>query len=116
MNYYERARACATRNTDPTMTDQAGANDTDINVIVRRMGVGGALPGNTKSPMYGDFTGLPPDLRGFLESADQLRDQYANLPAQLRNYTPSELLNLTTTEMVKILNPDHGKPPKEEPK
>lgn len=45
----------ATRNVDPSLTKQSDHDDSDINVIVRRFGLTGALPSVPVPPSYQEF-------------------------------------------------------------
>lgn len=101
------------KNTDPSLTDQSQAHETDINVIVGRMGIGGTVPGNAQQPMYGDFTELPTDLRGFLEQARQLETLREQLPKELRGQKLEELLSMTPEQVAKLLTPATPEPKKE---
>lgn len=105
MNYYERARTLATRNTKPTLTDQAGAKDTDINVIVKQFGITGQAPGGPKQPIYEDFTKYPDDLRGFIEAGRAIREHIGNLPKELKGMPLDKLLALPPDEITRILTP-----------
>lgn len=100
----KRAKA-AYRDKSPTLTDQSQAAETDINVIVKRYGVHGQAPGTTREPMYGDFTGLPTDLRGFIETGRALEEHRERLPEKLRDMPITELLALTPEELTNILTP-----------
>lgn len=103
---YQRNKARAIyRNTEPTMTDQAGAKETDINVIVGRFMVSNQLPTTGQEPIYGDFTNLPEDLRGFIETAQSLAEKRAELPEALRDMPIEELLALTPEELTNKLTP-----------
>lgn len=110
MNYYERARKLATRNTDPTLTDQAGARETDINIIVGRFTSIGTVPGNAGTPMYYDAVGMPTDLRGFIDAARALEYHRSKLPAELKTMGIEELLALTPENVKTILTPPDKKP------
>lgn len=92
-------------NTEPTLTDQAGARDTDINVIVAQFGIHGQAPGAPGDPIYGDFTGLPQGLRESIETARRL-DIYKNqLPDALKGMSIDELLALTPETLRAKLTP-----------
>lgn len=114
-NYAKNKAAARTRNTEPTMTDQSQARETDINVIVSRYGVSGQLPASGQEPMYGDFSNMPEDLRGFIEVSRTLNDHYRNLPPELRQMGLEELLALTPEELTNKLTPP-AIPPVEEKK
>lgn len=90
---------------DPTLTDQSQANDTDINVIVKRYGIHAQAPGNPAQPMYGDFSGLPTDLRGFIEVGRTLEENRQRLPEPLRDKPIEELFALTPEQLTAILTP-----------
>lgn len=112
-----RSDKYATNNTDPTMTDQSGARDTDINLIVKRYGEFGHLPGSARPPQFGDFTGVPQDLAGLIEQARSIEKLRGDLPEQLRTLQVQDLLEMTPQSLAAILTP--AKPadqPKEEPK
>lgn len=115
--YYQKNRLRAiTQNNEPTMTDQAGARDTDINVIVAQFARTGQVPGGRNEPMYGDFSVLPRDLRGFIQEAASLERHRRNLPEQLRNMSLPELLSLTPDKLKDILTPAPTPVPTEEKK
>lgn len=99
-----KARAIYVDNT-PTMTDQAGANETNINVIIGRYGITGQIPGAQQEPMYGDFSHLPDNLRDFIETARTFEERRAELPEVLRNMDPEELMALTPDELTRKLTP-----------
>lgn len=118
-NWKKNRELARTRNTKPTLTDQSSARDTDINIIVKQYTVHGQLPGNPGQPMHEDFTGLPTDLRGFIEQARSLKTHTRNLPEALRELTTEQLLSLTPQELAaKLAPPDKpaDTPPTEEPK
>lgn len=99
-----RTNAARARTTDktPTLTDQAGAKDTDINIIVGRYGIGHSAPGTSKQPMFGDFSELPTDLRGMIEKArelDMLRDK---LPPEYQHLSTQELLSTDPRKLLQI--------------
>lgn len=114
MSYYEKNRLRArTRNTEPTLTDQAGARDTDINVIVKTFTRTGMVPSGQGKPLVGlDFTQLPQDLRGFIETANSLNQIKNRLPAELRSMDIAELMALTPEQLRNKLTPPT---PKEAP-
>lgn len=113
-NYAKNKQLAITMDTTPTVTDQAGANDTDINVIVRRYGSTGMVPGAPTPPMGGDFTELPEDLRGFIETSRDLNRRMEKLPPQLRDLNINQLLALTPDEVANKLTPP-APPPDNKP-
>lgn len=72
-----------------TLTIQ-GAPDTDINEMMRRMGINdySVLPaidiGGIDPSYYGDFTDIP-DLRAALDRVNEAKDRFQALPAKLRS-------------------------------
>lgn len=110
--YLACAAAMATSNLDavgapyPSMTDQSGAEDTDINVIVKRYGVYGTVPSGMKQPQYGtDYSEIPSDLRDVIESARMLEIYRGELPEALRAINVEDLITMTPQAIAAILNP-----------
>ena len=117
MSNYARNKARAiTRNTDPSLTEQSMAKDTDINVIVGRFRITGRVPGAQGQAMSGDFTQMPEDLRGYIEAAKGMKKHWNGLPEKLRELPMDKLLALTPSEITNILTPPDEPPAKEEPK
>lgn len=111
MNIYQRNKIRAQfTNTEPTMTDQAAARETDINVIVSRYGISAQMPTNGSEPMYGDFSELPEDLREYIETARTFAEHRQNLPEAIRDMPIEELLALTPDELSNKLTPPAPKP------
>lgn len=75
------------------------------------------VPGAHNAPMMGmDFTNLPTDFRGFIETARTLNQLRDKLPAQFRDMDLAELMALTPTDIQTKLQPPAKPPAKEEPK
>jgi len=111
--YLERADELATDDLTPTMTDQSGAEDTDINVIVKRYGVYGTVPQGKTPPQFGqDFSQLPDDLRTAIETVRALDNLRSELPEGLQNLTLEDLLTYTPEAITRLAQPE----PKPEPK
>lgn len=104
----ERRKAAAFRTTTPTMTDQAGAANTDLNIIVTQFLKTGQSP-SKGTPIYGDFTEFPRDLKTAIERAASVNRLRKGLPTQLRELPIEQLLGLTPEKIREILTP-----PKEE--
>jgi hypothetical protein len=109
-----KARTYTDLEKDPTLTDQSQANDTNINVIVKRYGVHAQAPGGSTPPIYGDFTGLPTDLRGMIETARTINEQRERLPKALQDMPIEELLSLTNEQLTTILTPPAKTPADQE--
>jgi len=115
MNAKERSDKYATTNTDPTMTDQSGAGDTDINLIVKRYGVYGTAPGSAHPPMYGDFADIPTDLREKIELIRSIPELRKGLPPEMDALTLADL-NLPPDQLAaKIPRPAPTPAPTEAP-
>lgn len=93
----------------PTRTDQAGARETDVNVIVKNFTVHGQLPKGSAEPMYADFTLLPKDLRGFIDMGRGLKDTAAQLPDALKSIPLEQLIGMSDQDLAARLKP--AKPP-----
>lgn len=118
MNHEERRAKGRTTNNEPTQTDQSQAANTDLNIIMKRYLHTGTVPATTKTPMYGDFTQLPDDLRGYIEESRTIKERRAQLPKELREMPIEELLALTPDKLTAILTPPATPPaqPTEQPK
>jgi len=118
MNYQlNKARAKTRNNGKPSLTDQSQARDTDINVIVGRFLKTGTAPGANQAPLSGDFSKLPTDLRGMIETSRDLKKLRHKLPPELKDKPIEEILALQPHEITRILTPPAPPPaPKEDPK
>jgi len=99
-------------NTEPTKTDQSQASGTDINIIVTQFLRTGQMP-NQAQPIYGDFSELPRDLRGFLELGRSIEENKRALPEQLKAIPVDRLVTMTRDEINAILAPP-SEPTKEQ--
>lgn len=112
MIYQKNRTKAQFKNTEPTMTDQSMARETDINVIVGRFMKTGLPPVTLgRQPIFADFTGLPHDLRAAIEMARSIDGLRHQLPKELRDMPIEELVTLTQDQLTNILTP----PAKEEP-
>ncbi|UOF77158.1 scaffold protein [Microviridae sp.] len=68
---------------EPTKAQQQFKDECDINTIVRRFGVTGLVPGTTKVPTYGDFTGVS-DYHQAMNVVAQANTAFHELPAHIR--------------------------------
>lgn len=109
-----------TINEEPSMTNQAEAHDTNINLIMKRYGATGQLPRvQNAEAQYGDFSGVS-DYKTALDSVIHAKEQFQALPATVRarfGNDPANLLafvgdeaNRTEAEKLGLLQP------KEEPR
>jgi len=109
MSYKANKADAVTFNTEPTMTDQSQAEQTDINIIMTQfLRTGQSVQG--KPPIYGDFSELPEDLRGFIEMGRSINHLKTELPEQLRAIPVEQLINLTNEQLVAIINPPQDNP------
>lgn len=69
---------------DEVLTQQSGKDECDINVIVERAKRGAQLPISDRTPMYGDFTQLPTDLRDCLNVVRKADEAFMSLDAHVR--------------------------------
>lgn len=93
----------ATRSTKPSLTTQDLANETDINIIMKQQHITGFVPGPAKPPVYGDFSQLPTDLKGFISLGRSLNTLMTRLPPELQGMKREELLALTPEQLAKKL-------------
>ncbi|QCQ85019.1 internal scaffolding protein [Blackfly microvirus SF02] len=104
-NHARNKKLAIYRNSDPTETDQSQAEETDINVIVRKFAQHGQLPQTGNEPMFGDFSEMPADLREMMETAKQIEELHGLLPAELKGIPMNELLQMTPQQMKDKLTP-----------
>lgn len=81
----------------PSLTQQSGKDECDINIIVERAKRGAdlSLLARSGAPMYGDFTGLP-SYRDALLMVNKARDMFMSLDAFVRERfanDPAKLLD-----------------------
>jgi len=110
----ERREILKTRPTKPTMTDQSQADGTDRHVIVTRFLAYGQVSGSAKPPIYGDFTGIPQDLKTALAIAREAKHLESRLPKELQGMTLDQLTELTREELITKLTPAPIPEPKKE--
>jgi len=85
--------------TSTSLTIQSQTLETDINEIVRRVGIGAPMPTNTRIPEYGDYTEIR-DFRSALEAVANAESHFMQLPAAVRaqfQNDPQEFLQFCTT-------------------
>jgi len=68
---------------DLSLAQQSMAEDADINVIVKRFGLIGGLPENSRLPQYGDFTGIG-DYGSALRAVREADEAFLEYPPELR--------------------------------
>lgn len=97
--------ACATINNEPSLTQQHFAENADINILVKRLGLEDApLPVEAFDPSYyGDFTQVP-DLRTALDLVRDAENRFMELPARLRSKFDNSSAKLWSW----IQDPDNG--------
>lgn len=85
---------------DTPITQQSEKDDADINVIVERCKRGAIAPvGRGATPMYGDFTQVPKDLRDVLIMVKRADDLFMTLDPFVRRR-----FNNDPAEMIEFLN------------
>lgn len=85
---------------DEVMTRQEFKDDADINVLVRRFGVTGALPPPAPPEAYGDFSGVEDFQTAmlelqyaegrFMELRSDIRERFQNSPGELLAFLSDE--------------------------
>lgn len=83
MNAASEASALYTEPDAPSRTVQSAKDDADINVIVKRFGLTGAMPQNLRLPQYGDYTGIN-DFHSAMNVVRQAQETFMELPADVR--------------------------------
>ena len=82
---------------DVARTQQSAKDECNINVIVERAKRGSDINHvNSRSPMYGDFTQLPTDLRDCLVQVKKAEEAFMSLDAHVRKRfrnDPAELMD-----------------------
>lgn len=68
---------------DEGMTQQQFADECDINKIVERFGLTGALPENLRMPVSGDFTGVT-DFHSAMNIVRLAEEEFMRVPAKVR--------------------------------
>lgn len=106
MNYHERARKLATRNTKPSLTDQSQAKHTDLHVIVNQYLKTGQVHRPPGEPITGDFTHLEGlDLADLHRLIRNGHEAHRRLPKELAGMSTEELLALTPEQLTAKLTP-----------
>lgn len=93
------------RSQKPSLTDQSQAAENDVNVIVRNYAVTGTAPGRPGPGITGDFTQLPPDLRGLIEQARSIEHHRKQLPKALQDLTIQDLCEMDNQALLAYLKP-----------
>lgn len=68
---------------DKRRTIQSAKDDSDINIIVRRFGITGQMPGISRMPSYGDFRGVA-DFKSAMNVIRDTEEMFMALPSGLR--------------------------------
>ncbi|AXH77972.1 MAG: internal scaffolding protein [Microviridae sp.] len=68
---------------EPTRTQQQFCEECDINVIVQRFGITGAMPESMVLPTYGDFSGVG-DYQSAIDAISQAQEAFMQLPGHIR--------------------------------
>ncbi|WNK13360.1 MAG: internal scaffolding protein [Microvirus sp.] len=81
---------------DEVFTQQSGADECDINKIIERAKRGAQINVSERTPMYGDFTQVPTDLRDCLNVVRKANEAFMALDAHVRkrfDNDPAKLLD-----------------------
>lgn len=79
---------------DESLTVQADADDTDINVIVRRFGMTGEIPQNVRVPLSEEFNDIT-DYHSALNQVIAAEKAFMSMPAEIRirfDHDPAKLI------------------------
>lgn len=79
---------------------QSFKDECDINVILKRFGIGYEIPVGLEVPTSGDFTGIN-DFHSAMNAVVQARETFEQLPAHLRarfDNDPGKFVDFTTNE------------------
>lgn len=79
---------------DESLAKQSFAEEVDINTIVKRFGVTGALPEDIPAPQYGDYDDVV-DFHSAMNAVAHAREAFGALPGEVRyrfNNDPQRLL------------------------
>lgn len=68
---------------EPTLTVQSTRDEVDINTIVDRFGITGAIPTDVRVPQYEDFADVF-DFRSAIEAIAMAEDSFMSMPAKVR--------------------------------
>lgn len=68
---------------DEGLTQQQFKEESDINEIVRRFGLTGEIPGDFRTPVSGDFTGVV-DFHSAMNAVREAQENFMKLPGELR--------------------------------
>lgn len=107
---------------DPSLAQQNGKEEADINTIVKRFGLTGELPDNVRVPEYGDFADaldyqsslnlILQAQAGFMEMPADVRDRFNNDPGKFLEFVNNPE-NLDEARKLGIAKPAVVVPPVE---
>lgn len=83
-----------------SLTKQSFAEESDINVIVKRFGITGQLPDNVLAPTYADFSDVY-DFHSAALAIAQANESFDSLPAQTRarfNNDPAQFVDFCSNQ------------------
>lgn len=79
----EASDASALSCSEPSLAQQSGKEEADINTIVRKFGLTGQLPDNVRMPTYGDFSDVV-DYHTAMNAVVTAQRSFDALPADIR--------------------------------
>ena len=77
------SRETMTVNKEPSLAKQEFKEECDINVLLERFAITGAMPENVRMPTYGDFMDVP-DYQSALNAGREAEQSFMELPAKIR--------------------------------
>lgn len=84
--------------TGEAVVQQSFKDECDINVIVKRFGLTGELPGDFRAPVSGDFTGIS-DFQTAMNAVLAAESSFMQIPAEIRarfNNDPARLIDFVS--------------------
>lgn len=109
---------------DPSRTVQDQAEDTDINVMVKRFGITGEMPKNVRMPLEGEFfesldlkdamNVMNEATRAFMKYPAEVRERFGHDPVKMVQFL-SDPENLAEARKLGLAEPEAAPPPPVEP-
>jgi len=81
---YDEPREVVLKCADPSLAQQNFKEEVDINYLLEKFKVTGAMPAAVRLPQYGDYSGIS-DYRSALDAVNLARNAFMDLPAKIRD-------------------------------